>query len=465
MITALHSPFRPKHAGPAGLVLTREESQEIAQRVLRLHKGLGECRVGVESRWTGDARWGRSRLTAAGDRRDIKVRLQRTYGYSFAEAATSRIDDEGLAQVLADAELLFHDNGVSWDADFLPPRRTDFPQTRIWSDATVGVSSEARAELAERLLQAPPENGTMTAGFLSMGAESTSWFGTDGEAIYSVRSQSQCSLTVRSSVGNGSGWAGASSYDWTSIDPLVLAERARRKCETSRNPSALEPGRYPVILEPQAVADLLEPIVMMLYREPAEMGFGPFADPKRPGFSKLGQRLIDRRIDITYDPLDPMLGVFPFDEAGEPVQPAPWFEDGVLMALSYGRKYGVNNFNENRALPNPLAVRMSGGDTSTEEMIGSTRRGLLVTRFSGINVLDPTSLLSTGHTRDGLWLIENGKISRPIKNFRFTDSPLFVLNSVESLGKPVPAFHPTAPMIVPPLKASSMNFTRLVDAV
>jgi predicted Zn-dependent protease len=98
-------------------------------------------------------------------------------------------------------------------------------------------------------------------------------------------------------------------------------------------------------------------------------------------------------------------------------------------------------------------------------MIASTRRGLLVTRFSGAKVLDVVSLLSTGHTRDGLWLIENGKVTRPVKNFRFTDSPLFLLNSVEALGAPVPVFHPLAPMIVPPLKASSFNFTRLVDAV
>lgn len=456
---------KPPVAGPAGLILTREESEAIAQRVLRLHQGLGYCRVGVTSSWLGDARWGRSRLSAAGDRRAIGVRVQRIYGYGYAEATTSRIDDEGLADVLTQAEQLFRDNSVSADPDPLPPRRTDFPATRIWSDGTLEVDADARAQLAERLLQVPKEAGAMSAGYLALGAGSASWFGTDGEAIYSARTSSQCSLTVRNQQGSGSGWAGASSFDWNSIDPLGLAERARQKCEASRNPSALEPGRYPVVLEPQAVGDLLDLIVMMLEREPAEQGIGPFADPKRPGFSKLGQRLIDQRINLSFDPVDPLLGVTPFDDSGEPVQPASWFERGVLMALAYSRRYAVNNFNENRALPNPLAVRMTGGDTSVEEMIASTRRGLLVSRFSGCNVLDLPSLLSTGHTRDGLWLIENGKITRPVKNFRFTDSPLFLLNSVETLGRPVPVFHPIAPMIVPPLKASSLNFTRLVDAV
>jgi predicted Zn-dependent protease len=145
--------------------------------------------------------------------------------------------------------------------------------------------------------------------------------------------------------------------------------------------------------------------------------------------------------------------------------PVSWFQHGVLTALAYGRRYGVSNFNRNRALPFTPAIRMSGGTATTDEMITGTRRGLLVTRFSGAKVLDDKSLLSTGHTRDGLWLIENGKVSRPVKNFRFTDSPLFLLNSVEMLGRPVPVFRPQAPMIVPPLKAGSFNFTRLVDAV
>jgi predicted Zn-dependent protease len=107
---------------------------------------------------------------------------------------------------------------------------------------------------------------------------------------------------------------------------------------------------------------------------------------------------------------------------------------------------------------------MSGGTTSVEEMIATTKRGLLVTRFSGIDTLDNGSMLLTGLTRDGLWLIENGKISKAVKNFRFTESPLFVLNSLEQLGEPVPTFN-QIPVIVPPLKARDFSFTSLVDAV
>jgi predicted Zn-dependent protease len=98
-------------------------------------------------------------------------------------------------------------------------------------------------------------------------------------------------------------------------------------------------------------------------------------------------------------------------------------------------------------------------------MIATTKRGLLVTRLSGVNVLDSQSMLMTGLTRDGLWLVENGKISKAVKNFRFTESPLFVLNSLDQLGEPVPVYSPDLPAIVPPLKARDFSFTSLVDAV
>jgi predicted Zn-dependent protease len=117
---------------------------------------------------------------------------------------------------------------------------------------------------------------------------------------------------------------------------------------------------------------------------------------------------------------------------------------------------------------------MSGGETSMDEMIRSTRRGLVVTRFSNLRLLDQTgaSMLSTGLTRDGLWLVENGKINKAVKNFRFTESPLFMLNSIEQLGVPVPVFRPTrheggklTPAIVPPLKVRDFSFTSTIDAI
>jgi predicted Zn-dependent protease len=108
---------------------------------------------------------------------------------------------------------------------------------------------------------------------------------------------------------------------------------------------------------------------------------------------------------------------------------------------------------------------MSGGTTTIDEMIATTKRGIRVTRFWGAGVIDDRSLLCTGLTRDGLWLIENGKITKPIKNFRFTESPLFVLNNLDALGVPQRVFSPSAPVVVPPIKAHEFSFTSLSSAV
>jgi predicted Zn-dependent protease len=142
-----------------------------------------------------------------------------------------------------------------------------------------------------------------------------------------------------------------------------------------------------------------------------------------------------------------------------------WIDRGVLTAMSDHRDYALRSRNENLGHPNSLAYRMSGGATSIEEMIASTKRGLLVTRLSNVGLLDGGSVLCTGLTRDGLWLIENGAISKAVKNLRFTESPIFVLNSIEQLGQPVRVFSPGAPVIVPPLKARDFSFTSMIDAV
>jgi predicted Zn-dependent protease len=324
----------------------------------------------------------------------------------------------------------------------------------------------------------------LSAGYLEMRAGATMAVSSERPADptapwdipYVSWTQAQCSMTVRDQSGAGSGWAGLSAYDWGAIDAPALAARALEKCEASRHPVTLEPGRYTVILEPQAVVDLMEIVVYSMRRTiPEGNGHGPWAlasdDALKLWRTKLGLTVIDERLTISHDPADPQLGILP-DPWMEPIK---FFDHGVLTNLSYERLYALQMLNTNSALRGMTAYRMSGGETSIDEMIKTTRRGLLVTRLSDIRTLNLVSLLSTGLTRDGLWLIENGKISKAVKNLRFTESPLFVLNSVEQLGVPVPVFRPVknpyerdeplTPAIVPPIKSRDFSFTSTIDAI
>lgn len=476
---------RPRSLADDERILSQEACDALAKRIYRFARGGGETKVSIRSWWNGEMRWARNRATLGSDRRDIRIEVIRELGVGYGNVSTNQVDDISLEAAVRGAErtaTLFP--AIMRKMPPEPPLPVpDFPQTKIWSDTTVRATAEERGEAA-RALAAPAEaKGMLSAGYLELrmgshvalsslreGAPATIW-----ETPYRAWTQAQCSMTVRSADGSGSGWAGLSSYDWGAIDAPALAARALEKCEASQHPVALEPGRYTVILEPQAVADLMEIVARSMIREAAEEGRGPWAlaldDALHLWRTKLGVKVVDERITISHDPADPQLGIAPTPW----MAPVTWIDHGVLTDLSYERSYALRNLNKNAPLRGLSGYRMSGGSTSIDEMIQSTTRGLLVTRFSNLRQLDDTSLLSTGLTRDGLWLIEHGKISHAVKNFRFTESPLFVLNSIDQLGVPVPVFRPAkdpydaitplTPAMVPPLKARDFSFTSTIDAI
>jgi predicted Zn-dependent protease len=177
--------------------------------------------------------------------------------------------------------------------------------------------------------------------------------------------------------------------------------------------------------------------------------------------------VFDRRFSVVSDPVDPDGPFFPFNDDGFPRSRTTWIDHGVLKTLSVGAGYA-----EEKHLPgvidNPVSCRLlaDGPSTTVEDMIATTKRGVYVTRTGGLTFSDFRTLLFTGVTRDGLWLIENGKITKPIKNFRFSESPFFFLNNLEQVGTPrlVPVSG-RAEFVLPPVKVRDFNFISLADAI
>jgi predicted Zn-dependent protease len=452
--------------------LSLEECDAIAQRVKSFAQGGGETGVGIAGWWKGELRWARNRVSLASDRRDLTIRVSRTIDGGAGGVTTNQVDDVSLAAAVRAAERSAGGQSIYRDLA-VPPPLFDYPKPAIWSDASYNVTTEERGQVVRELLDPAEAAGMLSAGYLEVLAQAS--YSAGSPLLYSQQTQAQCSVTVRDEQGTGSGWAGLSSYDWSRIDAGALAKRALEKGLASRNPVALEPGRYTVILEPQAVHDLVQWLVIAFNdgrNAPEKNGAGPFFagydNALQRGRSKLGLKVVDERITISHDPMDPMLGLVPFyfDRDGvQPVRPVTWIDRGVLTALAYDRRYATQELNDNLSVVPRGSYRMSGGPSSIDEMIRTTARGLLVTRFWNVTPLDGASVLLTGLTRDGVWLIEHGKITHAVKNFRFTESPLFALNSLEQLGEPVPVFSPNSPAVVPPLKVRDFSFTSLVDAV
>jgi predicted Zn-dependent protease len=204
----------------------------------------------------------------------------------------------------------------------------------------------------------------------------------------------------------------------------------------------------------------------------ADEGRGAFS--KRGGGNVIGEKVADERVTIYSDPADPELLAQPFDTEGVPITRRVWIENGVLKNLVYNRfwarKQGVEATGGGTGGGGggggggglPGGLKMVGGTKSTDELIAGTQRGILVTHFFYIRSLDPRTVLLTGLTRDGTFLIENGKITRSLKNFRWNESPLFLLRKIDEIGR---AERTAAGEVMPSIRARDFNFTSLSDAV
>ena len=487
--------------------LSEADCHDIAQRLQRFAHGGGESAVRIVSSWTGNVRWARNRITTTGEDRDIHLDVTRSLRGASARVSINEVSDAALVAASRRAERMARMQEEEVDTDLTmrpgsPFRYEEEPVAvpQLFFASTYQVDAAQRAAAARQAAHATAAAGMLAAGYVQVSAMSVAYLTSWGYARYYQYTWAQHSVTVRDPKGQGSGWAGVDWPDWSKIDGEKLSAIALDKCLTSRNPVAIEPGRYTTILEPQAVCDF---VGRMMYggwdtvnregnetsptapfhksgeREPPNLGSFPL------GLSRMGERVVDERITISADPMDPELGFPPYAKVqyavggGAVYHPATWIEHGVLKTLSYDRPYAVKELGRNTGLPNSGAFRMSvsGTPTSLEEMIATTKRGLLVTRFDRVEGPTSAALLCRGYTRDGLWLIENGKISKPVKNMLFVESILFALNNVEQLGVPQRTFHPIAggklftwfqnpqPVIVPPLKIKDFSFTALSDAI
>jgi predicted Zn-dependent protease len=441
--------------------LASEDVDTLFERVLALTAGGGDTTISVESQWTGNLRWARNAVTTSGDTRDNVVTITRTIRGASAVAQTNQLDDESLRVAIESAERILRYRYEDPDATLLLKQQT-YAAPTIWGQTTYDLTAQPRSTAARALVASVVKAGLRSAGYIQVDVLARAVRNTRGLSAYYKRTAAQYSVTVRDTKGTSSGWAGESQCDWQTIDAAAITACAIHKCVTSSNPRAVEPGRYTAVLESQAVYDFLYPAVQMLDRRSAEGGRSPYM--LRPGQSKIGLRIFDERITIRSDPMDPDGGYLPFTESGEPYHATTWVDHGVLKVLSYDREYAHEQLGVSLPCPNPLAFRVDDGSTSLDDMITSTERGLLVTRLSGVLILDPVSLLTTAVTRDGLWLIEQGKITHPVKNFRISDSPMFVFNNVAQIGKAVRVFSPK-PAVVPPMKVRDFNCAGLADAI
>lgn len=462
-------------------MLTPAIIDRIVERVMNSISGDNKVTsIGIHGWWNSELKLSRNRVSLAGHRKDLRVSVTRLVNGATGTASTNQIDDISLKSVTEAAERYATiRNGRTLDSGLiLESPQLDIPDMPIWSDATYTLPASEINDVIVMLANESEKEGMLAAGYLEVRAAEIARY-SSGRTVtesYNKYTQAQCSMTVRHPQGVGSGWAGLSSYDWFKLDAKRLVEVSLDKCLRSLNPVAIEPGRYTVVMEPQAFADLFATLFSAFSDrntaegQPAHPLFLAGDPELRIGRSKIGLKIVDERINVYHDPMDPLLGVLP----SRGMEKVKWIDKGVVQAIGNSRSYALSRQNLNNGDLWRLGYRIDGGAASIESMVNTTQRGLLVTRFWGIGVLDFRSVLATGVTRDGLWLIEDGKVSRAVKNMRFTESIMFSLNQLVELGEPVPVFRPVdnpyrttgpTPAIVPPIKVNDFSFTSMIDAI
>jgi predicted Zn-dependent protease len=443
-------------------VLSREEAQAIVNRTIGFSKAEAVT-VTLDSNYQGNVRFAANQMSTSGGVANANVVVESAFGAKHAAVTTNDLSDESLRRTVEQSEVLAR--LAPDDPESMPPLGPQqYSSVPAWSDATANLTPDERARAAlTALTPARDARDLSAAGYIVTTAQSNARGNKAGNFAYHRSTSANYTLTVRTADGTGSGWAGADDPDWSKISFADVSKRAIDKARLSRNPVAIEPGRYTVILEPQAVADLVQLLVFYADARAADEGRSPFV--KQGGGNKIGEKLVDSRVTIVSDPTDPDLLAQPYDGDGLPLGRQTWIENGVLKQLYYSRFWAKKQ--GTTATGFPSSVKMLGGTATTDDMIRSTPRGVLVTRLWYLREVDPRTVLYTGLTRDGTFLIENGKIAKAIRNLRFNESPLFMLNNLEMLGRPmrVAGTEAGGAVVMPSIKVRDFNFTSLSEAV
>jgi predicted Zn-dependent protease len=436
-------------------ILSKEEARSLMEKVISLSKA-DECVVNLNSLEGGNIRYARNSVSTSGSEENTTLVVNSSFGKKSGTSTINEFDAASLEKVVRRSEELARlapENPEFMGA--LEPQQ--YQESKTYFKSTDDISPDQRAKFAADSIIPAAAKDITAAGFLEDKAGFSSMMNSKGLFAYSQFSDVDFTVTMRTADGTGSGWVRRDFNDVKKLNTAEASQIAIDKAMRSRNPKAIEPGKYTVILEPAAAADLIDNMMSSMGARNADEGRSFLS--KKGGGTKLGEKLVDERVKIYSDPLHSEVPFSTWSSEGTPMKKTAWIENGLVKNMYYDRYWASKQGQE--ALPAPSRFVMEGGNSSLEEMIKNTKRGVLVTRLWYIRAVDPQTLLYTGLTRDGTFYIENGKIMYPVKNFRFNESPIIMLNNLEALGKP----QRVEGNLVPPMKIRDFTFTSLSDAV
>lgn len=383
-------------------------------------------------------------------------------GGKMGKASTGNLADDGIKRCVDTAEAAL--KVAEKDDEIFPlPGSQEYQPIENFNSATLETTPDARADGVICAIDRFRKDNLKGAGIFSTGAGNISLATSNG--LWAFHRSTNAKFSISAMCPDSSGWAEESDSDINAVKIDNIAATAAQKALDGRNPAEIEPGAYTVVFEPSAVAEFL----MFLAWE-AFNGLA-FAEDRSCFSGKAGERVVGENITIVDDAYHELTKGQPFDYEGFPRKKVTLVENGVFKGTVHNRKTAkmINEEQTGHSFPQPDSygpmpgnMILGSGDSSLEDMIASTERGLLVTKLHYVNILNPMTLMLTGMTRDGLFMIENGRVTKGLKNMRFTESVLNVLSNVEALSSQlyrVGTFWGGGGSVAPAIKVNDFHLT------
>ncbi len=444
-------------------LLTQAQARELFERVLRAARaaGAGEVEVMLGATRSALTRFANNTIhqNVAETRRFLSVRI--AGDHRTARASTNRFDDEAIRVAVDQAAA--NTRAQAPDPD-LPPMAEPaaIPEIDRFCPSTAQSTPHERAKRVAEAIGIVRGAGQTAAGIYAASESAEAILNSRGVFAYHTGTLGQFSITAMAA--DSSGWAKASAPDCGDLGPAELARRAAEKAARSAAPRELAPGRYTVILEPSAVQDL---VGQMFY----DFSATSIRDQRSFLTGRTGAKLFGDQIRIADDAYHPLQAGAPFDGEGVPRRRLALVDAGVVREIPYSRtealRAGAAPTGHGFPLPNeygeaPLNIVIEGGAEPLERLIASTPRGILVTRLWYIREVDPYEKIMTGMTRDGTFLIENGEVVCGVRNFRFNQSLIEMLNRVEGMSPAERASgEESFDLVAPAMKVRDFHFSEV----
>jgi len=441
-------------------IYSEQQAKAILDRAIGLSKA-DQCVATLSGSSAGNIRYALNGVSTSGHVSDADLAVEVAFGKRVGTATTNRFDEASIEAVVRRAEELAR----------LAPENPEFvpaiaPQVYKASDTfaggTAAITPQYRAQVAAACIEPCRREHLVAAGFFADAQNFNALANSKGNFGYQKSAAMDFTCTVRTDDGRGSGWVARNLLDVAKFDPKAEIRSAIERAKTSVEAKTLEPGKYTVVFEPQALAPLM--LYLGFDAREADEGRSPLS--RKGGGNRAGERVFGEAVTLYSDPWDAQVPVLPWDDEGVARERIPIVTRGKVEPLQYSRYWAQQQ--GRKATGQMGNLIMAGTDQSTMDLVRDTRRGLLVTHTHYVTPSDPQTLLLSGVTRDGTFYIEDGEIKYPIRNFRFLESVVVMLNNIEAVGaseRMLTMYAPQFPLRLPSLRVRDFTFSSLSDAV